>query len=245
MDDPADDLMNAIAKAIAAAPETAPWSQRIVLGCWNVSSSQPTDLHLSNLRTNVRSQATYLEAARRILPAFPLALITFSLLYAKHFFPIPDIGINMFQKVLVGLSGSSFMRKAQNDGHPMFVWTVNDEKSMEWCIKKNMPPKGKGGGAQTQTQGARLLDGVMTDDPKLFLEICERWEDELDGKVAPKKRGLVRRVRDAGTTLREFLVFRAATIFFYVMFRFVFKKKRLDLPKETRLREIMTGKPVS
>lgn len=39
----------------------------------------------------------------------------------------------------------------------MFAWTVNEEDMMKWCIKNGM-------------------DGVLTDDPTKFLEVCEDWE---------------------------------------------------------------------
>lgn len=36
VDDPAIDLMGAIAKVLAKAPASRPWDERVVLGCWNV-----------------------------------------------------------------------------------------------------------------------------------------------------------------------------------------------------------------
>ncbi len=45
------------------------------------------------------------------------------------------------------------------------MWTVNEEQWMEWSIRKG-------------------VDGVITDDPKLFLEVCQRWEEksEVEGE---------------------------------------------------------------
>ena len=40
---------------------------------------------------------------------------------------------------------------------PIYVWTVNKDEMMRWSIGKN-------------------VDGVITDDPKRFLEVCEEWE---------------------------------------------------------------------
>lgn len=45
-------------------------------------------------------------------------------------------------------------------------------------------------------RGDALIDGVITDDPRLYLEVCERYEDELDGKRERKRRGVVKRVED-------------------------------------------------
>lgn len=39
----------------------------------------------------------------------------------------------------------------------MYVWTVNERAMMKWCIKNE-------------------FDGVITDDPKRFLEVCDEWE---------------------------------------------------------------------
>lgn len=53
--------------------------------------------------------------------------------------------------------GRRFIRDAKDEGRPVFAWTVNDEDMMRWCINNG-------------------LDGVITDDPKKFLEVCEEWE---------------------------------------------------------------------
>lgn len=39
----------------------------------------------------------------------------------------------------------------------MYAWTVDDDEMMKWCISKS-------------------IDGVITDDPKRFLEVCDEWE---------------------------------------------------------------------
>ena len=38
------------------------------------------------------------------------------------------------------------------------MWTVNEEPLMKWSI-------------------SRQADGVITDDPKRFLEVCDEWEN--------------------------------------------------------------------
>ena len=54
---------------------------------------------------------------------------------------------------------------------------------MEWCVRKNLLLDRRGGGGEG-TDGSGddragvLIDGVVTDDPALFLEVCERIEDE-------------------------------------------------------------------
>ena len=64
----------------------------------------------------------------------------------------------MLQKSLIApIIGPRFLKDAKGKGRPVYDWTVNDESMMRWSIKQG-------------------LDGVITDDPKRFLEVCEEWE---------------------------------------------------------------------
>lgn len=47
----------------------------------------------------------------------------------------------------------------------MFVWTVNEEQWMRWSIKKG-------------------VDGVVTDDPKKYLDVCEEYDSANPKNVA-------------------------------------------------------------
>lgn len=67
----------------------------------------------------------------------------------------------MLQKVLIGPFGQCFMNDAKAAGRAMFVWTVNAPDMMRWSIRKE-------------------VDGVITDDPKKFLEICDEYDDEAE-----------------------------------------------------------------
>ncbi len=49
------------------------------------------------------------------------------------------------------------MKDAREKGRPVYTWTVNNEDKMRWTIREG-------------------LDGVCTDNPKRFLEICDDWE---------------------------------------------------------------------
>lgn len=49
------------------------------------------------------------------------------------------------------------MRDVKKERRPLITWTVNGDYSMRWVISKE-------------------VDGVITDDPKAFLEVCEKWE---------------------------------------------------------------------
>ena len=53
--------------------------------------------------------------------------------------------------------GARFIRDVKAKGRPIYVWTVNEPDMMRWSIDKE-------------------LDGVLTDDPKRFLEVCDEWE---------------------------------------------------------------------
>jgi phosphatidylglycerol phospholipase C len=91
-----------------------------------------------------------------------------SVLYARRFLATSNVNFNMSQKTLIGPMGNRFLRDARANKRAVYDWTVNEVEWMEWSIKKD-------------------LDGVITDDPKLFLEICDRYEDELE-RVNARKR---------------------------------------------------------
>ncbi|TQN70397.1 Phosphatidylglycerol phospholipase C [Colletotrichum shisoi] len=118
----------------------------------------------------------YITHVRSILPTYPVTLISWSPLYARGFLSPaePNLSFNMFQKSLVGPAGKLFIRDVRKAGRRLFVWTVNDEEWMEWSIRAG-------------------ADGVITDDPELFLEVCRRWEgkDTAAGAAAGHRSGSV------------------------------------------------------
>jgi phosphatidylglycerol phospholipase C len=65
----------------------------------------------------------------------------------------------MFQKIMVGPFGDAFLRDVRKAKRSIFLWTVNDEESMKWSIYKG-------------------VDGVISDDPKKYLEVCESYQGE-------------------------------------------------------------------
>ncbi|RMZ88881.1 hypothetical protein DV736_g3885, partial [Chaetothyriales sp. CBS 134916] len=86
-------------------------------------------------------------------PRFPITHIGASTSYARQFLSVPDVSFNMFQKALIGPLGACFIRDVKKAGRLIYDWTVNDVNSMKWSIQKE-------------------FDGVITDNPKLFNEIC-------------------------------------------------------------------------
>jgi phosphatidylglycerol phospholipase C len=72
---------------------------------------------------------------------------------------VPGVGFNMLQHAMVGPFGNAFLRDVKKAKRSIFLWTVNEETWMKWSIRKE-------------------VDGVVTDDPKKFLEISEQWNGE-------------------------------------------------------------------
>ena len=100
----------------------------------------------------------YLPLCARYLPAFPISHIGFSIPYARQFLTVPNVSFNMLQySLIMPYFGARFLRDAKSKGIPIFDWTVNQDNIMKWSISKK-------------------LDGVLTDDPKRFLEMCDEWE---------------------------------------------------------------------
>lgn len=62
----------------------------------------------------------------------------------------------------MGPLGQRFLHQAQAADRPVHAWTVNEIEMMRWCIDKG-------------------LDGVITDDPKSFLEVCHDWQEGRRG----------------------------------------------------------------
>ena len=157
-------------------------------------------------------QTKYLPLCDEHLPGYPISHIGFSTTYARLFFPVPNVSFNMLQVPLMGPIGSAFIRKAKMLNREIFAWTVNDEKKMRWCIR-------------------RELDGVITDDPKKFLDVCEDYM--ADGERIERFS-----VKEVAHMLRIHLFLFVVTIIFKVKFgyrldqRFVVQPRRLMEAKE-------------
>ncbi|KAG9236214.1 putative glycerophosphoryl diester phosphodiesterase [Amylocarpus encephaloides] len=101
----------------------------------------------------------HLPFCTEFLHGFPIAYIGFSILYARQFLKVPKVNFNMLQKIMVGPFGSAFLRDIKKARRSIFLWTVNEESWMKWSIRKE-------------------VDGVITDDPKKFLEVCDSYQGE-------------------------------------------------------------------
>ncbi|KAL8827571.1 MAG: hypothetical protein Q9170_006965 [Blastenia crenularia] len=102
-------------------------------------------------------KANFSPLAAQYFPAFSITNISFAPSYSRQFLALPNVSFNMLEKALFGPGGSRFIRDVRAAGRPMFHWTVNEDDFMRWSIKHE-------------------ADGVITDDPKRFLEVCDEWE---------------------------------------------------------------------
>lgn len=152
-------------------------------------------------------QAAFLSESRKHLPEFKQAHVGFSTTYARAVLrhlpnlapllrgsgpPATETGtetetptysssssiqISMLRFALaspLGLGGARFVREMRDARVPLYAWTVNGDDWMRWAVRLR-------------------LDGVITDDPARFLEVCAEiaQEDEAkaEGKPPTAKRG--------------------------------------------------------
>lgn len=141
----------------------------------NLSCSRklPTQNPPSYLLVLTSKQTEYVKLTQSLLPNFPIAHVGVSTEYARALADnISGLRISLLAHALATpVVGKRFVRRMRRTGHPVYAWTVNDEDWMRWAI------------------GARL-DGVITDDPKLFLDVCRRVAaEEEDAAGGGKKEG--------------------------------------------------------
>ncbi|WPG99088.1 Hypothetical protein R9X50_00189700 [Acrodontium crateriforme] len=111
--------------------------------------------------------AKYVPLCQKHLPGFPLVNITFSVAYAEQFLAMDNISFVMMQATLLSPRGRNFIKRAKVAGRQVISWTVNDEYDLDWVVK-------------------RKLDGVITDDPKRFVDLM----DPSNGKAISASRPL-------------------------------------------------------
>ncbi|KAM3441407.1 hypothetical protein MY4824_001531 [Beauveria thailandica] len=223
IDDDAEHLLSSMRNVLATTKGPVPWEHRILLGCWN---------------------ATYITAARRILPAFPLSHISWSRSYSAHFgAAMPNLGYSLHFATLSGVLGRRFLARARerhrnrNRGPPIMTWTVNQDNWMRWLLDRNLVQDHHGGGGVVQAR--RVLDAVITDDPRQFRQACARWEDELDGTgprpSSPRLLGLASRVRSGWGEVLEAAKFTLLWVVLQAVTRF---SKRLDTLPDVMKRKV-------
>ncbi len=119
-------------------------------------------------------------------------------MYASRFLKQPGVDFNLLQQMLVGPCGAAFLRAARKAERNVYLWTVNDEQWMEWSIRKG-------------------VDAVITDDPKLFLEVCQHWEDKPEGATTTtsRKRTWWRFVYNYGMVVAVQILVAFFSLFFF------------------------------
>ncbi|KAI1323147.1 PLC-like phosphodiesterase [Xylariaceae sp. FL0255] len=104
-------------------------------------------------------------ACLRLLPGFPVALIAFSPDYASAMLSVPNLNFNVFSRTFATARGNRFVKEAKKLQRLTFSWTDNEDEWMAFSIQNG-------------------IDGVITDDPKRFLEVCEQWTSDDVRKAA-------------------------------------------------------------
>ncbi|KAJ8127521.1 hypothetical protein O1611_g6115 [Lasiodiplodia mahajangana] len=93
----------------------------------------------------------------RLLPDFPVALIAFSPDYASAMLPVPNLNFNLYNHSFATSRGSRFIARAQEKHRLLFSWSDNSDEQMSRSIRNE-------------------VDGVITDDPFRFAELCAQWD---------------------------------------------------------------------
>ncbi|KAI3174374.1 hypothetical protein DTO046C5_2806 [Penicillium roqueforti] len=104
----------------------------------------------------------YLPARAKHLPLCAVTLICVDVSYARQFLQVPLISFNINQKILMGPLGRGFLDEARAARRKVYVWTVNSPNLMRWCIRHE-------------------IDGVISDEPGRFRQVCDGWEKEHSG----------------------------------------------------------------
>ena len=124
-----------------------------------VNSVPPNPLKAWNKRILLGCWAAkYLPLCVHYLPDYAINHIGFSTSYSSQFLSVPNVSFNMLQKgLLPTFRARRFISKVHAANRSIFVWTVNEPEMMRWSIEQQ-------------------CDGVITDDPKLFEDVCRDWK---------------------------------------------------------------------
>lgn len=109
--------------------------------------------------------AKYLPLCSQYLPGFPVSHIGFSTLITSYFFTVSGISLSLHQGALMAPWGRLFVRQTQREHRAVHAWTVTEASRMRWDIRQG-------------------LDGVITDDPKLFLEVRDGWHEGTPDRLS-------------------------------------------------------------
>ncbi|KAL3481751.1 PLC-like phosphodiesterase [Aspergillus californicus] len=114
-------------------------------------------------------KAEWVSACLRHIPGFPMALTAFSPPYATAMLEaLPDLNFSLFNHGFATRRGSRFRKRAREQSGMIFSWTDNADEWMALSIRNQ-------------------VDGVITDDPKRFMELCSHWEGKGESKAVREK----------------------------------------------------------
>lgn len=133
--------------------------------------------------------AKHMRLCHQLLPDFAIAFIGIRLELAREFFRVPNVAMNMRQEPLFGIGGPRFIGDCQAEGRPLYAWTVNQVSWMRWAVDKR-------------------LDCIMTDDPKLYLEVARSVQ------LAKKRSSVLATVWDTSFYLLVPILTRCHTLWF-------------------------------
>lgn len=75
--------------------------------------------------------------------------------YCSQFMAVPNAGFSMFHPALIFPYGRNFIRTIKAHHRQIYAWTVNGEKSIDWCVERG-------------------VDGIITDDIVKVFEMYEK-----------------------------------------------------------------------
>lgn len=151
--------------------------------------------------------ARYFPLCATHLPSFPITLICFDVGYARRFLSVPNVSFNIKQKVIMGPLGRGFLDDARAANRSVYVWTVNEPSLMRWSI-------------------AHAVDGVITDNPVLFRQICAEYGGHTDSDRLDQ----VGKVQVPWKIWLEVLIIS----FWVVLFGWFFRWRYLPAPERVR-----------
>ncbi|KAK8067215.1 hypothetical protein PG997_013962, partial [Apiospora hydei] len=140
--------------------------------------------------------AEWVSGCLRYLPGFPVTLNAFSPPYATAMMPVHHLSFNLYYYSFATNRGSAFIKLAKEQDRLIFSWSDNTD---DWMVKSL----------------ENEVDGVITDDPKRFLELCEQWSSSK----SKMQKGAGRRLSAKQTILWliiNFLVIAGEVVFILV-----------------------------
>ncbi|PKS07815.1 hypothetical protein jhhlp_006423 [Lomentospora prolificans] len=147
LDDDCEELMRRTADTIRLPPTQPDPGMDGCAGTYCLSLS---------LTSSLVSSRSFANAFRSYIakPGLPPSTLAHRLLLPRL---LPaHLSFNILQIVLAGPLGPRFLLSARSSRRPVFAWTVNRERWMEWAVRAR-------------------VDGLITDDPALYLDVCARW----------------------------------------------------------------------